>query len=559
MVAIDEYTQEKDCIYKQEHYSVRDNGAVLRHNPKGQNPRPSDNQWTFGKLNEKTGYLGIASVPIHRIVATAFHDEAPTKDHVVDHIDTNKQNNRPENLRWVTRLENILLNPITAKRIAMVCGSVEAFLENPSMYREKFREPSYSWMERVSAEEAKTCLEHLLLWAKSDKKPSGGTLGDWIFERNSSRTIEKKETANVTIDKGIVASKQEAQKKNSKQDIMSNPFGFPRLGELNLDGAIVMYKKRDELFEIIKKQLDSNKRIKLPDIKIPTAGKGITIKESWTEELQDNVIHYEMTKRSPKSIILHCADKAFALIVQVQYNIDTNEMARLKKEGYDIVVIDFSWAKKGVTEEEVKYILETDITKKHWIHNELIPKEEKRLQDISEPISYVGHGVLHSYYACPRLSNSIEDIECWYCDYRLKSENYTPRDYCFAKSGVQTYQDLLSITNVEKEDGKIVSISYNKNGERVVKKFDKEVKLPGKTIFQLWEEKTTDKLVVHNIYSSVYSNWYVLIEENPKLNFAKTGKVYGKLASNIEELNRCSTREIFGADNCYWETINTKR
>ena len=181
MVAIDEYTQEKDCIYKQEHYSVRDNGAVLRHNHKGQNPRPLDNQWTFGKLNEKTGYLGIASVPIHRIVATAFHGEAPTKQHVVDHIDTNKHNNRPENLRWVTRLENVLLNPITAKRIAMVCGSVEAFLENPSMYREKFREPSYSWMERVGAEEARTCLEHLLAWAKSDKKPSGGTLGDWIY------------------------------------------------------------------------------------------------------------------------------------------------------------------------------------------------------------------------------------------------------------------------------------------------------------------------------------------------------------------------------------------
>lgn len=44
MVAIDEYTQEKDCIYKKGHYSVRDNGTVLRHNSKGKNPRPSDNQ-----------------------------------------------------------------------------------------------------------------------------------------------------------------------------------------------------------------------------------------------------------------------------------------------------------------------------------------------------------------------------------------------------------------------------------------------------------------------------------------------------------------------------------
>lgn len=38
-------------------------------------------------------------------------------------------------------------------------------------------------MGRVSQEEAKACLEHLLSWAESDKKPSGGTLGEWIYGR----------------------------------------------------------------------------------------------------------------------------------------------------------------------------------------------------------------------------------------------------------------------------------------------------------------------------------------------------------------------------------------
>lgn len=553
MVDIDEYEQEKDCNYKQEHYSVRDNGAILRHNLINKKPRSLDNNWTFGKLNERTGYLEIASIPIHRIVATAFHGGAPTNGYVVDHIDTNKQNNRPENLRWVTRLENILLNTITAKRIAMVCGSVEAFLENPSRYRYEFKDPNYIWMGRVSQEEAKACLEHLLSWAESDKKPSGGTLGNWIFERNFNRKVDKKDSLSVTTDKEIVAPKQESQKKNSKQDIMSNPFGFPIQGESDLDGSIVMYKKRDELYEVIKKQLESNKKLRLPNVKIPTAGKGITIKESWIEEIQDSEFHYETTKtnRSLKSIILHCAGNSYALIVQVQANIDTNEIKRLKKEGFDIVAIDFSWARKGVTEEEIKHILETDITKKHWIYHKLIPKEEKRLQYICEPISIAGQGVLHSYFACPLISNGVEDVECWYCDYRLKSKNYTPCDYCFAKSGVQTYQDLLSITNVEKEDEKIVSISYNKNGETIVKKFNKEVKLPGKTIFQLWEETTTDKLVVHNIYS----DWYVLLEENPKYSFEKTGKVYGKLGRNLQTLEQCATREIFSADSYYWEAI----
>lgn len=30
MVNIDDYSEVKDCIYKDEHYSARDNGAVIR-------------------------------------------------------------------------------------------------------------------------------------------------------------------------------------------------------------------------------------------------------------------------------------------------------------------------------------------------------------------------------------------------------------------------------------------------------------------------------------------------------------------------------------------------
>jgi hypothetical protein len=130
-----------------------------------------------------TGYLEITSVRIHRIVATTFHSEPPTKEHVVDHIDTNKQNNRPDNLRWVTRLENILLNPITARRIEIICGSVEAFLADPSKFRDKFADPNYGWMCAVLAEEAQISLERMLFWANSYKALKGGSLGEWVFNR----------------------------------------------------------------------------------------------------------------------------------------------------------------------------------------------------------------------------------------------------------------------------------------------------------------------------------------------------------------------------------------
>ncbi|WP_200801718.1 HNH endonuclease signature motif containing protein [Flavobacterium sp. CF108] len=183
-----DFKQESECIYKSERYCVRDNGAVFRYPLDGKRPRPTDNNWTFGKLNNKTGYLEIASVRIHRIVATAFHSEPPTKEHVVDHIDTNKQNNRPGNLRWVTRLENILLNPITARRIEIICGSVEAFLANPSKFRDKFADPNYEWMCTVSAKEAQISLERMLSWANSYKPLKGGSLGEWIFNREMAET-----------------------------------------------------------------------------------------------------------------------------------------------------------------------------------------------------------------------------------------------------------------------------------------------------------------------------------------------------------------------------------
>lgn len=217
MVDLNDFKKECEIIYKTERYSVRDNGAVLR-NPRHNNrPRSIDNKWSFGKLNIKTGYFEIASVCIHRIIATAFHDKPPTKEYVVDHIDTNKQNNRTDNLRWVTRLENVLLNPITIKRIEMACGcSVEKFLADPSKFRNNFQEPNYEWMCTVSIQEAQASKERLLAWAKSDKVQSCNSLGKWIYNRSFPKTVIEiipKITTSLTI--------------NASQKNWNTPSEFP--------------------------------------------------------------------------------------------------------------------------------------------------------------------------------------------------------------------------------------------------------------------------------------------------------------------------------------------
>lgn len=174
-VSVHDFQREVDCIFDDEQYSVRDNGAVLRHPRTGKRPRPTDDKWIFGKPNSQNGYMYISQKRIHRIVATAFHGTPPTPEHIVDHIDTNRQNNRPENLRWITRLENALNNPMTRKRIEYLCGSIEAFLENPSMLNGLQGDPNFKWMRTVTPEEAKNCMVRMSVWANSNNKPKRST------------------------------------------------------------------------------------------------------------------------------------------------------------------------------------------------------------------------------------------------------------------------------------------------------------------------------------------------------------------------------------------------
>ena len=126
-ININNFQQEKECTYKGERYSVRDNGAVMRHPKNTNKPRPLDNAWTFGKPNDKNGYMHISSARVHIIMTITFHGNPPTTQYIVDHIDTNRQNNRPKNLRWLTKLEHALYNPITRKRIIYRCGSIVAY------------------------------------------------------------------------------------------------------------------------------------------------------------------------------------------------------------------------------------------------------------------------------------------------------------------------------------------------------------------------------------------------------------------------------------------------
>lgn len=182
---INTYSETRTCRYKDDVYDVRDNGAVLRRRRQDGRYRQLDDFWTFGNKDEKSGYAKFGSHPIHRIIATAFHGEPPTEQHIVDHIDTNRMNNRPGNLRWITKLENILLNPITLKRIIEAYGSVEEFFADPQKPRAKPLPGQFGWRRTVSAAEAATSKAKLEKWANSSRTGSGGSLGEWLFEHRN--------------------------------------------------------------------------------------------------------------------------------------------------------------------------------------------------------------------------------------------------------------------------------------------------------------------------------------------------------------------------------------
>lgn len=195
----DEYSKEIECFYKGERYSVRDNGAILCHGNYGTPRRKLDFKWTFGRVNEN-GYMTFRREMVHRIVATAFHGNPPASDYVVDHIDTNRQNNRPENLRWLTPLENILCNPISFARILYRCGSIESFLKDPSVLSREDGS-DYSWMRAVTPTEAKNALDNLMRMSHMKTVSEGGTYDDWIFSRRlrGSKILNLKQSNSIII------------------------------------------------------------------------------------------------------------------------------------------------------------------------------------------------------------------------------------------------------------------------------------------------------------------------------------------------------------------------
>ncbi len=176
---LDQYKRQTEIDFRGEKYIVRDNGAVYRRLKPGRRGSSVDEIWTFGRQEESSGYMFISSHLIHRIVAFAFLGSPPSDKHVVDHIDGDRRNNRVENLRWVTRLDNVIRHPSTRKRIIGAYGSLESFFENPGAAVQL--DKGSDWLRTVSREDAERSREQLIEWAESDGRPTDRFFGNRVY------------------------------------------------------------------------------------------------------------------------------------------------------------------------------------------------------------------------------------------------------------------------------------------------------------------------------------------------------------------------------------------
>ena len=114
---------------------VRSDGLVLVPSKPGH-----PEHWTKGAKDGR-GYYHIGfnkkTYAVHRLVAETFIENSKNL-HDIDHIDRDKSNNTIENLRWVTRQQNLYNRNKTNKIGERACDMTKQEYKN--MYLRKWRE-----------------------------------------------------------------------------------------------------------------------------------------------------------------------------------------------------------------------------------------------------------------------------------------------------------------------------------------------------------------------------------------------------------------------------------
>jgi len=150
-----------------------------------------------------------------------------------------------------------MLNPATHKKIVAAYGSVEAFFENPQNPEIPRLLGQYEWMRTVSREEALASRERMEEWAKSEKRPRGGSFGEWLFATSDQAAQPQLEGQDV-----------DSLTPCAFQRLWRTPSEFPACPNETADDALQDYKQRLSIGAIFSRNQYGDSRAFSADISL---------------------------------------------------------------------------------------------------------------------------------------------------------------------------------------------------------------------------------------------------------------------------------------------------
>ena len=119
---------------------------------------------------DKNGYRhGIFNrqyIQFHRVIASIFCEREPGKDYV-NHIDGNKDNNRADNLEWVTKSENTLHSFRTGLQTTI--GGIPIYSEDEKRYIYNHRYDYYKDVAEYLDRNPETVRKYMARYREEDQ------------------------------------------------------------------------------------------------------------------------------------------------------------------------------------------------------------------------------------------------------------------------------------------------------------------------------------------------------------------------------------------------------
>lgn len=189
----------KELYWIDKRYKVSNTGIIMR----------KEKQLKLG-LRKGYRYVSILrkKYSVHRLVAQAFIPN-PNNYPEIDHIDGNPENNRVENLRWVTRQQNEL-NPVTRERISaslkgrIITDDMKIKISNSLKGRKQSRETIEKRRLKLKGRKRPQYIRDILLKANIGRKANDETRKRMRIARSTYRSPNCKKVYSIDVNTGII-------------------------------------------------------------------------------------------------------------------------------------------------------------------------------------------------------------------------------------------------------------------------------------------------------------------------------------------------------------------